>query len=342
MNSLKNPMESIVFRLHRRQLMMSLAQLPWLLTACANSPTTPTPPKDRQRLSLVTGAKGGGFIVYGQALAETLAAHSHLDLQVLESQGTAENINRLHAREIDVALLVMGPAWDAWNGQASWKDRPQRMMRALTPMYETPFHCIARSNSGIASLSQLAGKRVGVGPTRGTAEGFFVGLMEALQINCTLVNGTPAQHAEQITKAEIDAFWFGAGLPVPAFTQAMQLAGQANALRVFGFSANERAAFLKRFPYFAAFTIPGNTYAGQAQAIESVAVWNFMAVHAAMSDDLAYWITRSVLDNASKLKERYSAAASTQSQYLNANTFLPFHPGAMRYFREKNISFPAH
>jgi uncharacterized protein len=215
-------------------------------------------------------------------------------------------------------------------------------MRALAPMYETPFHCMARIASGISNLQSLAGKRVGVGPTKGTAEGFFVGLMEALKINCTLVNGTPAQHAEQLAKGEIDVFWFGAGLPVPAFVQATQLGGAANGMRVFGFSATERAAFLQRFPYFAVFTIPANTYAGQTQSVESVAVWNFVAVHAAMSDDLAYWITRSILQSSAELAKRYSAAANTRGEYLASNTFMPFHSGAQRYFAEQKLIFPRH
>lgn len=329
----------------RRQTLFAATLAPLTFAACATipSPKPPaSPPKERQRLSLVTGSKGGGFILYGEALAATLASSSHLDFQVLETQGTAENINRLHAREIDVALLVMGPAWDAWNGQASWKDKPQRMMRALAPMYETPFHCMARTSSGITSLTQLAGKRVGVGSAKGTAEGFFTGLMQALQINCTLVNGSPAQHAEQLAKGEIDVFWFGAGLPVPAFVQAANLAGGAGEVRVFGFNATEREAFLKRFPYFAAFRIPANTYAGQTQPVDSVAVWNFISVHAAMSDDLAYWITRSVLENAPAVTARYATAASTRGEFLASNTFLPFHPGAQRYFGEKNWSFPKH
>jgi uncharacterized protein len=330
---------------YRRHALLaaSLVPLSGLLAACASSSNAPVPampPATRQRLSVATGAPGGGFLLYGEALAATLSTQSHIDFQVLPTQGTAENINRLHARDIDVALLVMGPAWDAWNGQASWKDKPQRMMRAIAPMYETPFHCMARNTSGINSLAQLAGKRVGVGPAKGTAEGFFTGLMEALKINCTLVNGTPTQHAEQLARGEIDVFWFGAGLPVPAFVQAIQIGGAAHGMRVFGFSKAERAAFMQRFPYFAPFTIPANTYSGQTQSVESVAVWNFVAVHAAISDDLAYWITRSILQSTAELTKRYPAAASTRGEFLAANTFLPFHPGAQRYFREQRLPFP--
>jgi uncharacterized protein len=230
--------------------------------------------------------------------------------------------------------LVMGPAWDAWNGLAQWAGKPEQSMRALLPMYETPFHVAVLATSPITSLTQLAGKRVGVGPAKGTAEGFFRGLMEATSLNVTLVNGSPSQHAQQLAQGEIDAFWFGAGLPVPAFEEAAKLAP----IRVFGLSTSERAAFTQRFPYFAPYTVPAGTYAGQSQAIESVAVWNFVAVHRDAPNDLAYWLTRACLENATAITSRYPAARASTLANLRANTFMPFHPGALQYFKEKGVT----
>lgn len=317
--------------LDRRQLLLAVSAM---AAACASR--SPAPPSQPQRLSLATGAKGGGFLVYGEALSAVLAG-THLQLQVIETQGTAQNVNQLNAREADAALLVMGPAWDAWTGKAQWENKPVRSLRALFPMYETPFHLMAARASGINSLAQLAGKRVGVGPVRGTAEGFFRGLMEATGLSAQLVNASPSQHAQQLARGEIDAFWFGAGLPVPAFTEAAKLLP----VQVFGLSDQECAAFLKRYPYFAAYQIPASTYSGQSVPVNSVAVWNFVAMHQDAPEDQAYWLTRLALETAPALTSRYPAAAATAAAHLSANTFLPFHPGALRYYRERGIKVPA-
>ena len=301
-----------------------------LFSACSSS--VRQPPKERQALSLATGSKGGGFLLYGQALSSVLA-NTHLQISALETQGTAENINQLHDKKISAALLVMGPTWDAWNGQAQWAGKPVRSMRALFPMYETPFHVATRADSGLVNLDQLKGKKVAVGPVRGTAEGFFRGLMESTGLTAQLVNGSPSEHAQQLARGEVDAIWFGAGLPVPAFVDAAKLA----AIRVFGLSGVERAAFVKRFPYFAPAQIPAGTYVGQTAAVDSVAVWNFAAMHQDAPVESAYWFTRLTLVNTRALVEKYPAASATTAANLAANTFLPLHDGAARYYKERGL-----
>ena len=318
--------------LSRRNVLVitSTAAIGGLQYGCA---TTLTPPTQRRTVSLDTGSKGGGFLLYGEALAKVLSA-SHLQLQVNETQGTAANINRLDARQIDAALLVMGPTYDAWTGQAQWAGKPVRGMRALFPMYETPFHVAVAASSPINSVSQLAGKRVGVGPARGTAEGFLRGLLEANGLAVVFVNGNPSDHAKQLASGQIDAFWFGAGLPVPGFVEAAQIAP----IKVFGLTEQERAAFIKRFPYFAPYSVPAGTYSGQASALQTVAVWNFAAVHQDAPDELAYWLTRLPLEKSTELTNFYKAASGTSVSNLGTNTFLPFHAGAMRYFKERGVA----
>ena len=201
-------------------------------------------------------------------------------------------------------------------------------------MYETPFHVAVAASSSINSISQLAGKRVGVGPARGTAEGFLRGLLEANGVSVVVVNGNPSDHAKLLASGQIDAFWFGAGLPVPSFVEAAQIAP----IKVFGLTEQERAAFIKRFPYFAPYSVPAGTYLGQASALQTVAVWNFAAVHQDAPDELAYWLTRLSLENSARLASLYQAASGTSLSNLGANTFLSFHPGALRYFRERGAT----
>ena len=322
--------------IHRRDLLIA-SSCSALLAGCASTALPARPPTLRRALSLATGSKGGGFLLYGQAMASVLGPRTHLDVTAQESQGTAENITRLLTRQSDAALLVMGPAFDAWTGQAQWAGNPVRNLRALFPMYETPFHVAALASSDIKSMAQLAGKRVGVGPASGTAEGFFRGLIQVAGVQVQWVNGSPSEHARQLARGEIDAFWFGAGLPVPAFIEAAQLAP----LRIFGLSQAERDGFIKRFPYFAPYMVPANTYPGQTAVVPSVAVWNFAATTADAPDELAYWLTRLSLEQTAALTVAYPAAAGTSLKNLASNTFMPFHTGALRYFQEQGVKVAA-
>ena len=100
----------------------------------------------------------------------------------------------------------------------------------------------------------------------------------------------------------------------------------------------EQTAMLKRFPFLAAATVPPNTYKGQAMSINSVAAWNFVLVHKDFPAADAYLLTKAVLSAANPREQIYNSAAGTRAENARANTFLPFHPGALKYYQEAGIS----
>ena len=86
-----------------------------LTTGCTSVRSLPI---ERRHLLLATGAKGGGFPVYGEALAATLET-TFSQVRQRESSGTGQNINLLQAREVDAALLVMRHATSVANLNAN-------------------------------------------------------------------------------------------------------------------------------------------------------------------------------------------------------------------------------
>jgi uncharacterized protein len=125
-------------------------------------------------------------------------------------------------------------------------------------------------------------------------------------------------------------------LPVPAFVEAAKL----GPIRLLGFTAQEQRAFMQKFAYFAPFEVPAKTYVGRVQPLQSVAVWNFIAAFDGFDADAIYWLTRDVLEAAPELVQRYAAASETRASNLSANTFMPFHAGALRLFAELGIAVP--
>ncbi len=292
----------------------------------------------RSRFLLLTGAAGGVFHDYGPLLARLAAREAPVDLDVQPSGGSNDNIRAVGRGEADLGLINMGPAYDAWEGRAPFAaGGPHRNLRALFPMYETPFSLLALRASGIASLSGLAGRTVGVGPAGGPGEVFFKGLAKERGLAVKLATGSPNELGRRILAGEIDAFWFGAGLPVGVFADVLE---KADAL-VFGLDAAEVAAFRRAFAYVAPYAIPAGTYKGQAAALTTGAIWNFVVASDRMPDDAAYGLTRVALENTAALTAELPAAAGTATGNVLANTFLPLHPGAARYYREKGIVLPA-
>jgi uncharacterized protein len=292
-----------------------------VLGGCVNRPTL-----SARTLKLATGAAGGGFADFGKAMSLAFdQAHTPLRVQTVATSGTGENLRLLEAGEVDISLAVMGIAFDAWHGTGSWKAPASKRLRALAPMYETSFHTAVLQNSRVKALADMAGLRIGVGPAGGTAEVFLRGLLEHLKVAAEFVFGTPNAMADQLAQGEIDAFWFGAGLPVPAFIRAAGLAP----IRVLGLNADEAGALRQRFPFFTPFSIPAGTYPAQNQALSSAAVWNFVLARDDLDAAVAQELVRVLLAQRAAMSKSYPAADGVRVGNLVGNSFLPFHAGAV-------------
>lgn len=250
--------------------------------------------------------------------------NSPIKLQMVPSSGTIQNMQFLRANQLDISLAVMGVAYDVWQGSGAWKDPAMKNLRALCPMFETGFHLALPPDSTVKSLTDLRGKRIGAGPRNGTAEIFLKGLMEQMGLQAELVYGSPNDNADQLTRKEVDAFWFGAGLPVPAFVRA----ANNGPIRIIGLTPAEQTALRTKFPFFTPFTIPANTYAGQTAPIPTAAVWNFVVTNELLPARVAEVFVQTMLDNRDKLTKLYAAGAGVRASNATGNTFMPFHPAA--------------
>ena len=86
-------------------------------------------------------------------------------------------------------------------------------------------------------------------------------------------------------------------------------------------------------------TIPKATYSGMAADNTNASVSNILVVNGKMSDDEAYKITKAVFDNMQELIRTHGEYGSVKlANQKAASTPLPFHPGALKYFKENSQS----
>lgn len=109
---------------------------------------------------------------------------------------------------------------------------------------------------------------------------------------------------------------------------------------MFGFTEDEQAKVLKAYPAMAAYTIPSGLYAGHDYEQKTVALWNFAIAHKDMPDSMIYEIVKLVLENNARMTQIHSAAKDTLLENWDKNTFMPYHPGAVKYLEEKGIAVP--
>lgn len=284
-------------------------------------------------IGIYAAGPGSAFLPYARGLAAYLSS-SGIVTDVRQTAGSIENIKRLRLDPHALAPVFMGSAFEAYTGTGAWTEGVRFSgLRALFPMYETSFQWAALRSSELRGLQDLTGKRVGVGPAGGPAALYFAGLSDALHLAAVAVNGQPAALVAALVAGRIDALWQGAPPPIPALAEVLR---QAPAM-VFGLTEAEQSAMLSRFPFLTQTRVSSGTYKGQTAILRAVGAWNFVLVDKAFPEADAYRITRAVLSASDPRKDIDPTAAGTRADRAPANTFLPFHPGAIRYYRERGI-----
>jgi TRAP transporter TAXI family solute receptor len=289
-------------------------------------------------LTIGTASQGGPYFIYGNGLAAFISEELGIPASGEVTGGPVQNVTLTQVGDMDIGFITMGPAFEAMNGMSELAPgMPHTEIRALFPMYETPFHGVTLRSTGITTVSDVAGRRINMGPAGGTAGTYWPRFMETLGVSGTVSNAGWADASGQMQDGLIDVVLTAAGLPVPAFSQ---LSVETDTV-IFGFTADELATILEAHPEVASFLIPGETYSGQSEELQSVAMWNYAIVHADMPESLAYEITKMVMENNERMVQIHASAAATLPENaVPNNSFLPFHPGAVRYFEEIGIQIP--
>src|SRR5207237_57926 len=79
---------------------------------------------------------------------------------------------------------------------------------------------------------------------------------------------------------------------------------------------------------FVAATIPANTYTGQDKDVPTAAVINYLVTSSAVSDDLAYQMTKLIFDSLPELANAHAAGKEIKLETAAQDTPEPRHPGA--------------
>lgn len=285
-------------------------------------------------MTLGTASVGGTYFVYGGLVADLLTDKAGIQVAPRQTQGPNQNVILVDEKKMDLGMTTMGVALQAVQGSAAWtKGKKYENIRALFPMYDTPLQCVALRKSGITSFRQLDGKTVGTGPKAGTPGTYFPLIFDALGMKTMVRNGQGADMGHQLDDGILDAFCFGAGPPVPIFSQ---LANEKDVV-FFTWTDADIATIRGKMMEFSPSLIPKGTYRQQAADQKTVGLYNFAFAHKDLSDSAAYTITKTVLENNARLAKGHPAAKETIAANATRNAFLPFHPGAVRYYMERGV-----
>lgn len=319
-----------MLRLARSSLLLSLLAV----TAACGGDAGPS----RTFVNIGTAPPGGAFFVVGSALGEVLAAAGApqgWQVTAEATSGSQENIRRLTQGELDFALSNAAITYFAVRGGEGWdREYPMRSVMTLAPNVAL---FLAPKNGPVQTIADLRGRRVVIGPAGAGFEYFVQPILAAHGVSYTdftPLNATQSAAVDMLTDGSAAAVFLGGAIPTASITQA----ASSMDLTYVPFDEEARQKLAADYLFFSPATIPAGTYRGQDTDFQGLDVGSMHLITAADQDeDLVYAVTKMLWEQREAVAEKHPAGRAINAANAVRDTGTPFHPGAIRFYREIGI-----
>ena len=224
----------------------------------------------KERVIFGGGPAGGTFQVVANAIQvyKPVKDSPDFSLKAQTSAGSVENLRKTDAGRQQMSVVYSGHVWLGRNGQMKNDPKKYENVLAVAWLYGAPGQLVVRADSGIKSVKDLTGKKVGVGNAGSGAfancELFFshMGVWDKIERNAMGYNDAAAAFGNN----QLDAFWLFTAFP----SGAVIMAAQTNDIALVNLDADaEASGFYKKYPYFGKLAVPAGTYKGVDNAVGS-------------------------------------------------------------------------
>jgi TRAP transporter TAXI family solute receptor len=255
--------------------------------------------------------------------------------QVQATKASVENLILLQQGRGELAFTLGDSLKAAWEGdeEAGFKSKLDKL-RTIGAIYPNYIQIVATADSGIKTLADLRGKSLSVGAPKSGTELNSRAILAAAGLSYKdmgKVEYLPfAESVDLMKNRQLNATLQSAGLGV-ASLKDLSTATEITVVSV------PKEVVDKIGPPFVSVMIPANTYTGQDKDVPTAAVINYLVTSSAVSDDLAYQMTKLIFESLPELANSHVAGKEIKLETAATGSPVPLHPGAIRYYREKGL-----
>ena len=294
----------------------------------------------KARISIATGGTGGVYYPYGGAIANVISRNvPGVEATAEVTAAAVDNIKLVAAGEADLGYAYPDLAYDAMEGKGLFKKKlPIRMVAHL---YVSYFHLVTVGNSPIRSVADLRGKRVSTGAPGSGTEVVAFRVLEAFGIHpdrdIKRDRLSVVESVNALKDGKVDAFFWVGGLPTAAILDLAASPGVS--MKLIPTDPALPAIFKKYGQVYVPAKIPKTTYPKMTAPVGVVGIPNVLVCNTSANPDLIYKIVKAMFDHKKDLVAVHSQAKELTIKSAVIKTVVPYHPGAIKYFKEKGIRF---
>ena len=290
------------------------------------------------RLSIATAGTGGVYYVIGGGVAALISKHiPNTEATAEVTAASVDNMKLIMAKKSDLAFSTADVAYDAQQGVERFKSTGKVPVKAMAMVYPSVGHIVTLEGIGINKVSDLKGKRVSTGAPGSGVEVTALKIFDVARID---PNKDIRRERLGVTESvgarkdrKIDAFFWGGGIPAGAILDLASTPGMK--IKLLAHDDVLEKVNQKFGPTYFRFVVPKETYPGMTQPVPVIATGNIMVCHESMDEKLVYDILKVIFEHRQDLIAIHKEAEKITLESAVMGCGLPFHAGAIRYFKER-------
>jgi len=301
------------------------------LSACGEAKPT---------FAIATGGPAGLYYPFGGGMASVWSKElARVNVKAEVTGGSVTNVVQVARKESEIGIAMADVVTDAYLGQGRFAD--PLPLRVLFTAYPNIVHILTLSDSGIATVDDMRGKRVSLGAagsgTAIAAENVLTGLGVALDEVAT-INLSFAETTSALKDGTVDAGFVVGGLGIAAVTEL----AVTRDLHLVVLTDAEVARLATQFPAYSSYSIPGETYSGIADDVQALGIWSAVVVHEDLAASLAYELTCTIYKNREALLKVSQVARAMTLANIHKLPAVPLHAGTLEFLQSPtaDCSYP--
>lgn len=293
-----------------------------------------------QTISIGTSPVGSLNYSLGNALGKVMTDSAGLRVRVVPFGGGQQFLPLIGKQELEMAIPSATDALFAYQGKGDFTGNPTASLRVIGAVFPFVIGWFVKKDAPYQTLSDLKGKKIAAGFTANSAQHrIYLASLANEGLKESDFDGVPVPHVirgvDDFMQGKVEATTFAAGAGKVA--EANTKVGGIRFLNVT--NTPEALARLREVmpTTYIAVQQPAPELAGIVAPTNLLFEDYLVVTGAQMSDDDAYKIAKILYEDQSQL----AAIAKTWGNYDKAKLArergVPFHPGAIKYYREKGI-----
>ncbi|MFV0476134.1 MAG: TAXI family TRAP transporter solute-binding subunit [Pikeienuella sp.] len=337
----------IDFRIPRRGALAALAALAAAAVFPAHAQTT--------NLRVHTTNPGSSAFTFTTTMQKI--AQRELPVKMNVTSGMTSTRSTLDAARGQVDFFISSPAINYFMANktamySEMENAPElfKNVRAVVNFPLGPYHIITYADSGIASLEDIKGKRVFLGPPGGAATRVALLILESAtgykpdqDYELSKLDWSSGNQAFQ--DRQVDLAIIPTELP-SASIQQFALLGEIRLIGISeeAFSRGPLEQWLTQgVPGRVVVEIPPDIYGDNQvneEPIKALGSWVGIGTQVKEDEEIVYQLTKAIFENIGEFHETADWMKAITLETAIMNMYAPLHPGALRYYREAGLEIP--